>query len=91
MLRRPVVTEKNTMLNAEGKYIFEVAPDGEQDRVKRAVEEVFKVQVSAVNVINVRGKIARRGWRRTPGMTRSWKKAIVTLEAGERIELFQGV
>ena len=92
VLRRPVITEKNTMLNAEGKYIFEVAQTANKLDVKRAVEEVFKVEVSTVNVINVRGKVrASPGRRRTPGMTRSWKKAIVTLKPGGRIELYEGV
>jgi large subunit ribosomal protein L23 len=92
VLRRPVITEKNTMLNADGKYIFEVAQTANKLDVKRAVEEVFKVEVSAVNVINGRGKVrASPGRRRTPGMTRSWKKAIVTLKPGGRIELYEGV
>ncbi len=92
ILRRPVITEKNTMLNVESKYIFEVAKDANKLDVKRAVEEVFKVEVEAVNMINVRGKMrASPGRRRTVGMTRSWKKAIVTLKQGYRIELYEGV
>ena len=92
ILRRPVITEKNTMLNVEGKYIFEVAKDANKLDVKRAVEEVFKVEVESVNMINVRGKMrASPGRRRTVGMTRSWKKAIVTLKQGYRIELYEGV
>jgi len=92
VLRRPVITEKNTMLNTEGKYIFEVAQDANKLDVKRAVEEVFKVEVAAVNVINVRGKLKHSpGRRRTAGMTRSWKKAVVTLKPGSRIELYEGV
>jgi large subunit ribosomal protein L23 len=92
VLRRPVITEKNTMLNTDGKYIFEVAPTANKMDIKRAVEEIFKVGVSAVNVINVHGKVrASPGRRRTPGMTRSWKKAIVTLNPGHRIELYEGV
>jgi large subunit ribosomal protein L23 len=92
VLRRPVITEKNTMLNTEGKYIFEVARDSNKLDVKRAVEEIFKVEVAAVNVINVQGKQRRSlGRRRTPGVTRSWKKAIVTLKPGHRIELYEGV
>jgi large subunit ribosomal protein L23 len=92
VLLRPVITEKNTMLNAEGKYIFEVAREANKLDVKRAVEEIFKVQVKAVNIINVHGK--RRyapGRRRIAGTTRSWKKAIVTLAPGHRIELYEGV
>jgi large subunit ribosomal protein L23 len=92
VLRRPVITEKNTLLNAEGKYLFEVAQDANKLDVKRAVEEVFKVEVAAVNVLNVHGKARRSlGRRRTAGTTRSWKKAIVTLKPGHRIELYEGV
>ena len=89
ILVRPIITEKNTLLNEQGKYTFEVLPDANKIEIKRAVEEVFKVKVSAVNVIRVPGKMRRMG--RTAGMTRSWKKAVVTLEPGQRIELFQGV
>lgn len=92
ILRRPVITEKNTFLNTEGKYIFEVALTANKIDVKRAVEEVFNVQVTAVNVIMVKGKLRRSpGRRRTEGMTRSWKKAIVSLAPGNRIELYEGV
>jgi large subunit ribosomal protein L23 len=92
VLRRPVITEKNTLLNTEGKYIFEIAREANKLDVKRAVEEIFKVEVLAVNVINVHGKQRRSlGRRRTPGVTQSWKKAIVTLKPGDRIELYEGV
>jgi large subunit ribosomal protein L23 len=89
VLVRPIITEKNTMLSEQGKYAFEVLPNVNKIEIKRAVEEVFKVKVAAVNVIRVPGKQRRTG--RTFGMTRSWKKAVVTLQRGERIELFQGV
>ncbi len=89
VLVRPIITEKNTLLNEQGKYVFEVIGDANKIQVKQAVEEVFKVTVIGVNVLRVPGKMRRSG--RTAGMTRSWKKAVVTLEAGERIELFQGV
>jgi large subunit ribosomal protein L23 len=89
VLVRPIITEKNTMLSEQGKYAFEVLPNVNKIEIKRAVEEVFKVKVAAVNVIRVPGKQRRMG--RTSGMTRSWKKAVVTLRPGERIELFQGV
>ena len=92
VIRRPVITEKNTFLNTEGKYIFEVALTANKMDVKRAVEEVFNVPVEAVNVIRVKGKLRRSpGRRRTEGMTRTWKKAIVTLAPGSRIELYEGV
>lgn len=89
VLVRPIITEKNTMLAEQGKYTFEVALTVNKIEIKQAVEEVFKVRVAAVNVMRVPGKQRRSG--RHYGMTRSWKKAVVTLESGERIELFQGV
>ncbi len=88
ILVRPIVTEKNTMLGEQDKYTFEVLEATNKIEIKRAVEEVFKVRVTRVNIIRVPGKMRRMG--RHAGMTRSWKKAVVTLEAGQRIELFQG-
>lgn len=88
---RPVVSEKGTVLGEAGKYIFEVAPTANKIQIKAAVETAFankKVQVSAVNILHVPGKERRRG--RTVGHTRSWKKAIVTLKAGQRLDLFEG-
>jgi large subunit ribosomal protein L23 len=89
---RPVVSEKSTVLGEMGKYVFEVAPDANKIQIKHAIEEVFsnkKVQVLTVNIVRVPGKERRRG--RSVGMTRSWKKAIVTLRAGQRLDLFEGV
>jgi len=89
ILRRPVITEKSTMLGDRGHYVFEVARSANKIEIKRAVEVVFKVNVEAVNISNVRGKMRRMG--RSTGMTTGWKKAIVTLRAGQKIELFQGI
>lgn len=89
VLVRPVVTEKNTLLNTQGKYIFEVHPDANKIQIKQAVQEIFKVDVKKVNVLTVPGKERRVGRHR--GRSRSWKKAIVTLAPGQRIELYQGV
>ena len=89
---RPVVSEKSTILGDQGKYVFEVAPDANKIQIKLAVEEAFankKVEVASVNIVHVSGKQRRRG--RSVGMTRSWKKAIVTLRAGQRLDLFEGV
>jgi large subunit ribosomal protein L23 len=89
---RPVVSEKSTGLGDQGKYIFEVAPTANKIQIKHAIETAFankKVLVSAVNILHVPGKTRRRG--RSVGMTRSWKKAIVTLKAGQRLDLFEGV
>lgn len=87
VLRRPVITEKNTMLSAAGKYAFEVDRRANKLLVKQAVEQIFKVNVVGVNIVSVPGKMKRVG--RSRGMTPSWKKAIVTLPPGERIELFE--
>jgi len=89
VLRRPVITEKNTLLVEQNKYTFEVATEANKPQIKEAVEKAFKVKVSAVNVVHMPGKMRRAGRRR--GMTTSWKKAIVTLEPGNKIELFEGV
>jgi len=89
VLRRPVITEKSTMLGDYGKYVFEVARDANKIDVRRAVEEIFKVDVRSVNIIHVRAKMRRMG--RHQGFTTPRKKAVVTLREGQRIELFQGV
>ncbi|HEY48535.1 MAG TPA: 50S ribosomal protein L23 [Dehalococcoidia bacterium] len=89
VLIRPLVTEKNTMLLEQNKYTFEVARDANKPQIKQAVEKAFKVKVSSVNVINVPGKMRRAGRRR--GMSSPWRKAVVTLEPGNKIELFEGV
>ena len=89
---RPVVSEKSTVLGEQGKYVFEVAPHANKIQIKQAVEEAFaskKVQVASVNILHVTGKVRRRG--RSSGMTRAWKKAVVTLKAGQRLDLFEGV
>lgn len=77
------------MLGERGQYVFEVAPRANKIEIRRAVEVVFKVDVEAVNVSHVRGKMRRMG--RSTGMTTGWKKAFVTLRAGQKIELFQGI
>jgi large subunit ribosomal protein L23 len=89
VLRRPLITEKNTRLVEQNKYTFEVARDANKPQIKEAVEKAFKVKVSAVNVIHVPGKMRRAG--RMRGMTSPWKKAVVTLEPGNKIEIFEGV
>ena len=91
VLIRPIISEKNTMLNEQGKYVFEVSQRANKIMVRQAVEELFGVKVTAVNVLKVPGKMRRSPRTRVTGMTRSWKKAIVSLAPGERIELFQGV
>ncbi len=89
VLRRPLITEKSTALQAQGKYAFEVAKEATKPQIKQAVEKAFKVEVTAVNVVKVPGKSRRLGRRLLPA--RPWKKAIVTLKPGDRIEFFEGV
>ncbi len=89
VLRRPLITEKGSGLQAQNKYGFEVAGGANKPRIKQAVEKAFDVKVTAVNVMTVPGKMRRMGRREV--MTPSWKKAIVTLKAGDKIQLFEGV
>ena len=90
VLRRPLITEKNTALQAPlGKYAFEVADEANKEQIKQAVEKAFNVGVTQVNVMTVSGK--RRRMRGRFIMTPPWKKAIVTLKPGDKIELFEGV
>lgn len=89
VLRRPLITEKNTTLQIQNKYAFEVAEEANKPQVKQAVEKAFKVKVTAVNTLTVPGKLRRIG--RQQVLTRSWKKAVVTLKPGDKIEIFEGV
>ena len=89
VLRRPVVTEKSTELQTRNKYAFEIAKGANKPMIKQAVEAAFKVKVTGVNVITMKGKERRVGRRMV--MTSPWKKAIVTLRAGDKIEFFEGV
>lgn len=89
VLRRPLITEKNTFLQEQGKYAFEVSDRANKHMVKQAVEKAFKVKVVSVNMMTVHGKMKRFG--RHEVKTSSWKKAIVTLEPGNKIEFFEGV
>lgn len=89
VLRRPLITEKTTLLQERGRYAFEVAQSAAKQQIKEAVEAAFKVEVVKVNVMTVPGKMRRIGRRQV--MTPSWKKAVVTLEAGQKIEFFEGV
>lgn len=84
---RPLVTEKNTNLMELNKYSFEVARTASKPQIKQAIEAIFSVSVKNVHTMNVRGKLRRRG--REFGYTRDWKKAIVTLAEGDRIEIFE--
>ena len=89
IIRRPIITEKTTnQKETFNQFSFEVAPKANRVEIKKAIEDVFSVRVSAVRTLHVRGKLKRRG--RILGRRRSWKKAVVTLMPGERIEFFEG-
>lgn len=91
IIRRPLVTEKSTGMKETANVIsFEVSPDANKIQVKRAVEELFKVKVDEVRLLNVRGKIKRLG--RFAGRRRDWRKAYVKLAEGQKApEFFEGV
>jgi large subunit ribosomal protein L23 len=82
---RPIDTEKTRFQASElGKYAFEVHPGANKMEIKKAVEAIFEVEVSDVNTLIMP---AKRGWRSYRG---PWKKAIVTVAEGERMDLFEG-
>jgi len=85
IIRRPILTEKSVRGNEAGKYTFEVAPGANKLAVKQAVEGIFSVQVRKVNVINIPGRVRRRG--RYTYTSARMRKAIVTLAPGQKIDL----
>lgn len=92
IIRRPLVTEKSTIMREEGGKIiaFEVAPDANKIQVKNAVEQLFKIKVDEVRIFNVRGKMKRMG--RWEGKRRDWRKAYVRLKEGEKApDFIEGV
>jgi large subunit ribosomal protein L23 len=89
VLRRPLITEKSTVLKEINKYVFEVADKANKHLVKQAVEKAFNVNVVSVNMITTHGKMKRRGRRFV--MTPSRKKALVTVKQGEKLEFFEGI
>ena len=89
VLRRPIVTEKSTALAGMGKYVFEVDIRANKDQIKEAVQIAFNVRVSDVNTMKMKGKPKR--WGRRVTARPDWKKAVVTLAGGDKIDLFEGV
>jgi large subunit ribosomal protein L23 len=89
ILKRPLMTEKSTVLAEAGKYVFEVGSNANKYEIKDAVQKAFKVTVMAVNVITVPGEMRRVG--RNKLFRQPWKKAVVTLKAGDKIQFFEGV
>ena len=88
IISRPLITERATILAEDKKnpqYIFKVAPSANKIEIRRAVESIFNVKVKSVNTIRVKGKLKRQG--RTQGKRADWKKALITLQGGQRIEV----
>jgi large subunit ribosomal protein L23 len=96
VILRPVISEKSMDESGRGKYTFAVHADATKIQIKAAIEELYrkeKVTVVAVNVLTSKAKEKRRGTRRgrVVGHTSAWRKAIVTLAPGQKIEFFEGV
>jgi large subunit ribosomal protein L23 len=90
IIKRPLVTEKTNIQKEEKNQVsFEVDRRANRIEIKRAVEKIFNVRVSEVRTLQIKGKIKRRGL--ILGKRKDWKKAIVTLRPGERIQFFEGV
>lgn len=90
IIERPLLTEKSMDLSHAGKYTFRVSTDANKIEIAEAIEAIFKVSVKSVNTMMVRGKKRRVG-RFPEGRTTNWKKAIVTLEQGQTITMFEGL
>jgi large subunit ribosomal protein L23 len=88
VITRPVITEKATMLSEHNKVVFRVLPDATKTQVKQAVEALFKVKVTRVNTLITEGK--QKAFRNRLGKREDFKKAIVTLEKGQSIDLSSG-
>ena len=84
----PIVSEKSYAASTRGSYTFKVHPDSHKTQIRQAVEELFGVKVERVNVIKVQAKPKRRG--AIKGTRQGWKKAVVQLRAGDKIEIFEG-
>jgi len=93
ILIRPIITEKSSFQSGKlNQYVFEVHADATKKQVKQAVEKVFDVTVERVNIMNMPGKRSRRARSRQLKMRRSgYKKAIITLQPGDSIDVFEGV
>ena len=85
LIKNPIITEKVTMNSQLGQYAFLVGDSANKSEVKKAIEEIYKVKVEGVNVINVKSKKRRLG--RTIGIRPGYKKAIVTLKAGQKLDI----
>jgi large subunit ribosomal protein L23 len=87
VILRPIVSEKSYSMIEHNRYTFEVAKGASKPQIAHAIEEIFRVTVTGVNTMNVSGKPRRE--RYAKGLSRSWKKAIVSLKDGDSIEFFE--
>ncbi|GAB4529507.1 MAG: 50S ribosomal protein L23 [Anaerolineae bacterium] len=90
VIKRPIITEKSNTVTAYNQYTFEVDRRANKTQVREAVEHIFDVDVVSVRVINMAPKYGRWGRKRVK-RSPAWKKAIVTVAPGQRIEIFEGV
>ena len=89
VIRRPLVTEKTTLMSEHNQVAFEVPLDANKHEIKTAIEELFKVKVTAVNTLRQKGKAKR--FRGESGRRSDFKKAVVTLKEGDSIDVTTGV
>jgi len=89
LLRRPHVSEKAARLTEHGTYVFDVPVSAEKISIKKAVEALYNVKVTGIRIIRHAGKPVHRG--RRPSERKEWKKALVTLKEGQKIDLYEGV
>ena len=89
VIKKPIITEKSAIArDEENKYFFEVDRRANKIEISKAVEKLFKVKVLNVRTMNVRGKKRKMG--KTVGKRSDWRKAIVTLASGDRIDIYEG-
>lgn len=88
VLKRPMITEKALNQSVLGKYLFVVDKRATKTEIKKAVKKAFAVDPISVKIINLKGKTRRFGRRRKPTQLASWKKAIVQLAPGQKIDIF---
>lgn len=89
VLVKPLITEKSSFLSSYGQYVFEVSTKTNKVEIGKAIERAYGVKPISVNIVRVRGKNVRYG--KTTGVTKKWKKAVVTLKPGDKIEVYEGV
>jgi large subunit ribosomal protein L23 len=91
VLKRPIMTEKSLILSDDNKYVFEVDRRANKMQVKQAIEARFGVTVLNVRIINMKAKTRKRSMKQVAIRKQPWKKAIITLAAGDSIQMFEGV